>query len=218
MDLRLTRFGPSGVLVHFADRLDADSLARCRGLVRWIDEHPQDSLVDCVPACDAILLEFEGPISEKRFRRLRTDLKTAVPLPAEEATLHEVAVFYDGPDLLEFAERKKLTVEEVIVRHSAETYSVYVIGFSPGFPYLGPLDGRLYMPRRASPRLRVPAGSVAIGGEHTGIYSISSPGGWWLIGRTENAIFSPGKAEGAGEPEAFLLRPGDRVRFTPIVP
>jgi len=218
MELHLTRLGPSGVLVRFADGVDAQSLACCRGLVRLLDEHPQESLLEYVPACDSMLLEFDGPVSESRFRSLMADLKAAVPLPVEEATLHVVPVRYDGPDLAEFAEQKKRSVEEVVACHSGVTYSVYVIGFSPGFPYLGPLDGDLHMPRRVSPRLRVPAGSVAIGGEHTGIYSVASPGGWWLIGRTEIEVFSPSRAEGAGRAEAFLFRPGDQVRFEPIVP
>lgn len=218
MELQLTRLGPCGVLIRFADGIDGESLARCRGLMRWIDEHPLESLIECVPACDSMLLEFNRPVSERRFRDLMAGLRAAVPLPAQEAKLHVVPVRYDGPDLEEFVERKKRSVEEIVARHSGVTYSVYVIGFSPGFPYLGPLDEGLHMPRRVSPRLRVPAGSVAIGGEHTGIYSIASPGGWWLIGRTEIEVFSPSKAEGAGRAEAFLFRPGDRVRFEPIVP
>lgn len=218
MELQLTRLGPCGVLIRFADGADAESLARCRGLVRWFDEHPQESLIEYVPACDSMLLEFDGPVSEGRFRSLMVDMQAAVPLPAGEATFHVVPVCYDGPDLAEFAERKQRSVEEIVARHSGVTYSVYVIGFSPGFPYLGPLDDDLHMPRRSSPRLRVPPGSVAIGGEHTGIYSIASPGGWWLIGRTEIEVFSPSQAEGAGRAEAFLFRPGDRVRFEPMVP
>jgi KipI family sensor histidine kinase inhibitor len=218
MDLRLTRLGPHGILIRFADGLDAESLARCRGLVRWIDDHPPEALVDCVPACESILLEFDGPVAESRLRALELELKAAAPLPAEEATLHRLPVRYDGPDLAELAERKELSVREVVERHSQATYSVYVVGFSPGFPYLGPLDERLHMPRRSSPRLRVPAGSVGIGGEHTGIYSIASPGGWWLIGHTDTAVFSPSEATGEGRTEAFLLRPGDRVRFEPVSP
>jgi KipI family sensor histidine kinase inhibitor len=212
------RFGPSGVLVRFAEVLDGASLARCRGLVRWLDDHPPEGLVDCIPACDALLLEFSGPVPESQLGHLRRALGEAPPLPPEEAALHRVPVSYDGPDLAEFAERKGLSVDDVITLHSGVIYSVYVVGFSPGFPYLGPLDERLHLPRRSSPRLRVPAGSVGIGGEHTGIYSIASPGGWWLIGRTETPIFSADRARGAGEPSAFLLRPGDRVGFEPAAP
>jgi KipI family sensor histidine kinase inhibitor len=215
MELRLTRYGPFGVLVRFATALNEDSLARCRGLVRWIEEHPPEALVDCTPANDAILLEFSEPLAESRLSALGAELKRAVPLPAHESTLHTLPVVYDGPDLGEFGERTGLSVEDVMARHSSVIYSVYVIGFSPGFPYLGPLDARLHLPRRSLPRPHVPPGSVGIGGEHTGIYSIASPGGWWLIGRTATEVFSPAKARGDGHASAFLLRPGDRVRFEP---
>jgi KipI family sensor histidine kinase inhibitor len=218
MEVRLSRFGPCGVLVRFADELDADSLSLCRGLVRWVDDHPPEGLVDCVPACTALLLEFAEPVSERRLRVLRQALRIVRPLPAEEATLHTLPVVYDGEDLEELAARKNLPVAEVVSRHAAPTYSVYVIGFAPGFPYLGPLDEKLHLPRRSTPRLRVPAGSVAIGGEHTGIYSIASPGGWWLIGRTPVGVFSPELARGDGDVAAFRLQPGDRVRLEPVSP
>jgi biotin-dependent carboxylase-like uncharacterized protein len=100
--------------------------------------------------------------------------------------------------------------------HTAPVYRVFLIGFSPGFPYLGPLDSRLHAPRLESPRERVPAGSVAIGGEHTGIYSIASPGGWWLVGRTNTEVFSAAKARNGGTVDAFLLRQGDLVKFLPV--
>lgn len=216
MELRLSRYGPTGVLVQFATVLNEESLACCRGLMRWIENHPLQTLVDCTPASDAILLEFSVPLSDSRRSELEAALKCAVPLPAEESALHTLPVIYDGPDLEEFGQRTHLSVEEVVARHSSVTYSVYVIGFAPGFPYLGPLDGRLHLPRRDSPRLRVPAGSVGIGGAHTGIYSIASPGGWWLIGRTSAEVFSPEKVRGEGHASAFLLRPGDRVRFDPL--
>lgn len=218
MDVRLTRFGPRGILVRFADCLDETSLARCRGLAHWFAANPPAGLTDFVPACDSLLLEFAtGAATEGMMGELEQTLRGVSPLPAEEAPLHRIPVIYDGPDLEEFARRKRLSAEDVITLHARPAYSVYAIGFSPGFPYLGPLDDRLRMPRRATPRVRVPAGSVAIGEEHTGVYSISSPGGWWLIGRTEVELFSLTRAEGAGDTGAFLLSPGDRVKFEPVL-
>ncbi len=218
MDVRLSRFGPTGILIRFAGQLDETSLARGRGLARWLSENPPAGLTDLVPACDSLLLEFATRAAAVGVERvLEHTLRGVRPLPAEEAPLHAIPVLYDGPDMEEFARRTGLSVEDVVSLHSATIYSVYVIGFSPGFPYLGPLDERLRLPRRATPRVRVPAGSVAIGGEHTGVYSISSPGGWWLIGRTSVELFSLKKAEGAGETGAFLLRPGDRVKFEPAL-
>jgi inhibitor of KinA len=215
--LRISTFGPAAVLVQFAEKVDAESLARCRGLVGCIDADYLDGLRDVTPAYCSLLLEFDDParVSEQR-QKLEDLLSSARPRPAEEAPLFEIPVCYNGPDIEEFARRNTLSVSNVIELHAARVYSVFLIGFSPGFPYLGPLDARLHAPRLDTPRARVPAGSVAIGGEHTGIYTITSPGGWWLIGRTNAQIFSAVKARDDGSAEAFLLRQGDLVRFRPV--
>ncbi|MGF6858085.1 5-oxoprolinase subunit PxpB [Paraburkholderia sp. CI3] len=123
----------------------------------------------------------------------------------------EIAVQYGGafgPDLRAVAEHTGLSAREVVERHAGGAYVVFFLGFQPGFAYMGGLDTALYTPRRASPRLEVPAGSVGIGGEQTGIYPAVSPGGWQLIGRTEVPLFDPARRP------PTLLQPGDRVRFT----
>ena len=130
-----------------------------------------------------------------------------------EGALVEIPVCYDGefgPDLGEVAEHAKLAQAEVIALHTASEYHVAMLGFAPGFPYLLGLDARLHAPRRASPRTRVPAGSVAIGGAQTGIYPRELPGGWRLIGRTPLTLFDAQR-----DPPA-LLAPGQRVRFRAI--
>jgi len=114
----------------------------------------------------------------------------------------------DGPDLDIVARHTGLSTKEVIQRHSDADYIVYFIGFMPGFAYMGGLDPALATPRQDEPRLSIPAGSVGIGGEQTGIYPLASPGGWQLIGRTVLPLFDPGQTP------PTLLRPGDRVRFT----
>lgn len=114
-----------------------------------------------------------------------------------------------GPDLPFVAQHAGLTEEEVIALHSGRDYRIYMLGFLPGFPYLGGLDKRLFTPRLGTPRTAIPAGSVGIGGEQTGIYPIASPGGWQLIGRTPLKLFDPA----AG---ALPYAAGDRIRFTPI--
>ncbi|MEW9581073.1 5-oxoprolinase subunit PxpB [Paraburkholderia sp. DGU8] len=113
-----------------------------------------------------------------------------------------------GPDLQAVADHTGLTTREVVQRHADGEYVVFFVGFQPGFAYMGGLDAALHTPRRASPRLEVPAGSVGIGGEQTGIYPATSPGGWQLIGRTELPLFDPARRP------PTLLQPGDRVRFT----
>jgi inhibitor of KinA len=216
-NLQISRFGPRALLIHFAEQVDDSSLARCRGLIRSLEEGSLEGLCELTPAYCSLLLEFgdSGQIASQSAK-LDELLKSAQAQPQSEASLHEICVCYDGPDLEEFARRNRLSVPDVIELHALPTYSVFLIGFSPGFPYLGPLDSRLHAPRLDTPRPRVPAGSVAIGGEHTGIYSIASPGGWWLLGRTDSEIFSISKARGAGNREAFLLRQGDLVRFRPV--
>jgi inhibitor of KinA len=119
----------------------------------------------------------------------------------------EIPTHYDGPDLLETAERSSLSVEELVALHSDRVYRAFFLGFLPGFAYCGVLDPRIVAPRLVRPRERVPAGSVAIADGQTSVYPFDSPGGWRLIGRTDLRVFDAAK-----DPPA-LIRPGDRVRF-----
>jgi inhibitor of KinA len=216
-NVEIAKFGPAALLIRFAEEVDPQSLARCRGLLRCLEENPLEGLHEVTPAYCSLLLEFgDSKQISSQLGKLDELLKSAQAQPMEEAPLHEISVCYDGPDIEEFARRNRLSVPDVIELHALPTYSVFLIGFSPGFPYLGPLDSRLHAPRLDTPRSRVSAGAVAIGGEHTGIYSVASPGGWWLIGRTDSEIFSVSKARDAGSKEAFLLRQGDRVTFRTV--
>ncbi|WP_338562190.1 5-oxoprolinase subunit PxpB [Erwinia sp. E_sp_B04_7] len=124
----------------------------------------------------------------------------------------EIPVIYGGkagPDLEEVARHSGLTPQQVVELHASARYVVYFIGFQPGFPYMAGLDDRLHTPRRAEPRVAVPAGSVGIGGSQTGVYPFTAPGGWQLIGLTDISLFSP-----ENQPPSYL-RPGDSVRFVP---
>lgn len=156
------------------------------------------------------------------FDPLRTDPATleaavqslwAAPARARARALGrrvDIPVLYggdDGPDLADVARHCGLSTDDVVRRHTAAEYVVYFIGFQPGFAYLGGLDESLHTPRRAEPRVAVPAGSVGIGGAQTGIYPLVTPGGWQLIGRTALPLFDP-----TAEPPTRLA-PGDRVRF-----
>ncbi|HEX5960369.1 MAG TPA: 5-oxoprolinase subunit PxpB [Rhodanobacteraceae bacterium] len=139
-----------------------------------------------------------------------SDAQTCSRVADGEPWIVEVPVCYDGPDLDAVAAYAGLSRAEVIARHTAAAYTVAMLGFAPGFPYLLGLDPALHMPRREYPRTRVPAGSVAIGGAQTGIYPRELPGGWNLVGRTPLVLFDPLR-----EPPC-LLAPGDRVRFRAI--
>ena len=144
---------------------------------------------------------------------LRQALAAAtVDEPVTSGTLHEIAVEYGGavgPDLAGLTQQAGMDMATYISGHSAVEYTVAFLGFQPGFPYLRGLPPGLHAPRRASPRVRVPAGSVAVGGGYCGIYPASGPGGWHLIGRTAAVLFDPQRATPS------LLLPGDRVRFVP---
>lgn len=167
-----------------------------------------------VPAVNSVLLPFD-PLRTSHAeleRAVRALLPTVVPLPATPTRIVEVPVRYggaDGPDLLEVAAQLGLTAQQVVTAHCAPVYRVLLIGFAPGFPYIGPLPPGLYLPRRATPRRAVPAGSVAIAVEFSGIYPAALPGGWHLLGRTDLRLFDP-----AHDPPTALV-PGDGVRFVP---
>jgi KipI family sensor histidine kinase inhibitor len=122
---------------------------------------------------------------------------------------HVIPVRYDGPDLVDVARRLGLAPADVVARHAARRYDVYLLGFVPGFAYLGDLDPTLELPRRADPRPRVPSGSVAIAGRQTAVYPLPTPGGWHLVGHTDVRLLDPDRTPPA------LLAPGDRVRFVP---
>jgi len=125
----------------------------------------------------------------------------------EPGRLHRIPVVYEGPDLEEVGSRLKLTAQKVAELHSKPIYRVFLVGFVPGWAYLGPLPEELELPRRHVPRTQVPAGSVAIAGRQTGIYPLPTPGGWHLIGRTSVKLFLPDR-----DPPC-LFRAGDRVKF-----
>jgi len=170
-------------------------------------------LVEIVPAYATVTVFFEGDAEEIRRKLVALshhERSEVIPPPEAMPELHVIPVRYDGPDLAYIATETGLTRQQIIQRHSSREYLVYLLGFVPGFGYLGDLDPSLVLPRRATPRTRVPAGSVAIAGAQTAVYPLATPGGWHLIGTTTTVMFDP-----AREPAA-LLKAGDRVRFEPV--
>jgi len=168
-----------------------------------------------VPGAVSLLVPFD-PLRIERKTVERTLLEAASRSgqhPAPTPRLHTIGVRYggdDGPDLAEVAATLGCDEAEVVARHCAHDYRVLLLGFAPGFPYLGPLPPALRLPRRSTPRVAVPAGSVAIAAEYSGIYPAVLPGGWHLLGRCATALFDP-----HADPPAVLL-PGDVVRFEPL--
>jgi len=162
-----------------------------------------------VPAYASVVVQFDpvhlAPVAaEAAVRRLA---KALDQVPVEPGRVIEIPMHYDGPDLLETAERSNLSIDDLIGLHSGREYHAFFIGFLPGFAYCGVLDPRIVAPRLSRPRERVPAGSVAVADGQTSVYPFASPGGWRLIGRTDVRVF-----DSTRDPPA-LIRPGDRVRF-----
>jgi KipI family sensor histidine kinase inhibitor len=213
-------YGPNAWMLHFAERVGEEAFARGRAIAHELEQRPPADLLEFVPGFTTVLLEFDpGSLSNPDLPALAKRLARAVHSRLPPPPLKEIPVIYDGPDLERVADAHHLDIEQVRQLHSAREYKVYLLGFSPGFPYLGDLDPRLHTPRLESPRLRVRAGSVAIGGEHTGIYSVDGPGGWNVIGHTTVKLFDPAAAGTQPNGDSlFFLKPGDRVKFVRIDP
>jgi len=211
--MRVVDASDRSLLLVFDDRI---SLAAHRDVLRLTPLlQSVRGVVNVHPAYASILIDFDPlRIGRCEVEHAAAELAAqaaAAPLPAPRSL--EIPVSYggeDGPDLQALAALTGHTPDEVAVIHSSAEYLVYFLGFSPGFPYLGGLPESIAAPRLETPRRRVPAGSVAIGGHQTGVYPIASPGGWRIIGRTPLRLFEPD----ADPP--VLLRMGDHVRFVPI--
>jgi KipI family sensor histidine kinase inhibitor len=208
---RIEAMAEDALLLRFGDRIDATTNARVHAATAALRKLPG---LECVPAYASVLVRFDP--CRWQHARLEQEVATTLaglqssPPPSREI---EIPVLYGGsagPDLDDVARSCGLDAGAVVARHSGSRYRVAMLGFAPGFPYLLGLDPALSVPRRASPRLRVPAGSVAIGGGQTGIYPRELPGGWQLIGRTPLRLFDANAAS------PTLLGPGDGVRFRAI--
>jgi inhibitor of KinA len=213
--VRILSAGDSALLVQLPSRIDPAVSAAVIALAASLQERIGTLLRDIVVGYCSLTVYFD-PLKIDAGWLESVIAESADEIDdAEEATgpLLDVPVCYGGdlgPDLADVASFAGCSAEEVVALHSGAVYRVYVVGFVPGFPYMASVDPRLALPRRASPRTRVPAGSVAVAAGQTGIYPAETPGGWHLIGRTPVKPYDPAR------PEPFLFKPGDRVRFVPI--
>jgi KipI family sensor histidine kinase inhibitor len=214
---RIDRIGDAALLLTLADEVAPDVNDLVHRVVAELRPAGAASigLGIPVPAYASVLVPFDPDVTSEAAARatIRAALRRATDgPPAAPGPLVEIPVRYggpDGPDLAEVAERTGRSEAEVVALHAGPEYRVYLVGFVPGFPYLGMLPAELHLARRATPRVRVPAGSVAIAGRQTGVYPFATPGGWHLLGRTATPIWDVRR-----DPPA-LLAPGDRVRFVP---
>jgi inhibitor of KinA len=217
--VRLRSAGEQGLVVELGDAIDPEVNARVHWLARAVTSRHAAEVIEVVPTYRSLLVVHDPlRIPRARLEALIDQILSEAPQDAalqSAGRLVRVPACYGdelGPDLETMARDRGLTPEEAIALHSGATYRVYMLGFTPGFPYLGGVPARLATPRLEVPRQLVPAGSIGIAGEQTGIYPVSSPGGWCLIARTPLRLFDPSAAT------PFLFSAGDRVRFEPIDP
>lgn len=209
---RIVPLGDSSLLVQLGDKIDLAINQRVHALASLIEASSINGIIETVPAYATLLVHYDPLILS--FVQVKNHLQAKINLIQEisyrKRRLVEIPVRYGGEygiDLESVASHLHLQVDDVIRIHSKRTYTIFMMGFTPGFPYMGKLDDAIVMPRLETPRTRVPAGTVAIAGSQTGIYSIASPGGWRLIGWTPLKLFNP-------ESETpFLFAPGDEVKF-----
>jgi KipI family sensor histidine kinase inhibitor len=207
--------GDAALTVEFGNEIDPASNTRVIAFADTVRAQLWEGVLDVVPTYRSVTIHVDPlalPMNRLTDRLLQ--LPHTAPSPtASVGSQHTIPVLYGdewGPDLEDVAAFAKMSVADVVRLHSSVQYRVYMLGFSPGFPYLGSVPEPLAIPRLATPRSTVPAGSVGIAGHQTGIYPTSTPGGWRLIGRTPVALYRPTNST------PFLLRPGDVVRFEPI--
>jgi KipI family sensor histidine kinase inhibitor len=226
---RIVALGDSALLAEFSTEVDLEVNARIQRVAAAIRARRLPWIRDVVPAIGALAVHFD-PVAvarldpkapDARLGKVREEVRALIESclgasrdkDADAAELVELPVCYEGelaPDLDAVAERTGLTPEEVIRRHAASDHRVLMVGFAPGHPYIGGLDPKLSVPRRATPRTRVPEGSIAIANAQSVVYPFTISGGWSLIGRTPVRVFDPDRSPPA------LFSPGQRVRFTPV--
>lgn len=212
--------GDQALIIEFGDRVDPVLSTEIAAVAQRLRESRPIGVLDVVPAYTTMALHYDPAAVgagaspyEALVETIESWLKTQTVATASAGHLVEIPVCYGGAfgeDLEALADSHNLSVEEVIAIHSDAAYHVHMLGFVPGFAYLGGLDARLATPRRDTPRPLVPAGSVAIGGAQTGVYPLDTPGGWHIIGRTPLQLFKPDAMP------PCLLNAGDTVRFVPI--
>ena len=208
-------YGDGALIVETSEEISEAAYGRIRGLKDALEADRPDALLEIIPAYRSLLVVYDPlksdyPSMEARVKSCASHAFLASSMRKEIVL---IPVCYQGeyaPDLGDVARHAGLSESEVVKAHASGTYLVYMLGFTPGFPYLGGMSERIAAPRRPSPRTKIPAGSVGIADRQTGIYPVESPGGWNIIGRTPARLFDPGREN------PVLLRAGQYIRFFPI--
>jgi inhibitor of KinA len=217
LETRMLKVGEQGLVVEFGKEIDPVVNSHVHRLARILTAEMASRILDVVPTYRSLMVYFDPLVISRET--LQADIaRYAAKLETDSAAsdtkrIISIPVSYGGefgPDLAFVAKHNAITEEEVVAIHTSVPYLVYMLGFTPGFPYLGGMSERIAAPRLAVPRVKIPAGSVGIAGKQTGIYPIESPGGWQLIGRTPLTLFNP-SAE-----SPFVFAAGDYLQFAAI--
>ncbi len=214
-EVKILTEGDSSILLVFKQEISPDINGKITAFVHLLKEQQIEGVIDMIPAFASLLINYDPRMI--RYEELKERLEILLKLEVEEQQklkkIFEIPVCYGGeygPDLEAIAEHAGLSAKEVIDIHTSKDYLIYMLGFLPGFSYLGGLDERIHTPRLANPRIRIPAGSVGIGGSQTGIYPLDSPGGWQLLGLTPVKTYDPKREK------PILFEAGDYIRFVPV--
>ena len=214
-NIRILTAGDSSILVEFGRIISPEINRKITATVQLMKMQHIEGVVDIIPAFCSLLINYDPRVIsyEEITERMQHLLKMDAKMDEGKKKVYEIPVCYGGeygPDIANIAAHAGLSEEEVIKIHSSRDYLIYMLGFLPGFCYLGGLDERIHTPRLANPRIKISAGSVGIGGSQTGIYPLDSPGGWQLMGMTPVKTYDPDREV------PILLEAGDYIRFIPI--
>jgi KipI family sensor histidine kinase inhibitor len=212
---RFRTAGDRGLLVEYGDVIDPAVNNKVRSMAIVMEANPPQGVIEIIPTYRSLLIIYDPVIANpdelQKILETSEDRLDDIQIPSPRTV--EIPVCYGGefgPDIDTVAEANGLTAARVIELHCEPEYLIYMVGFTPGFPFLGGLSEKLYTPRLETPRTLVPEGSVGIANNQTGIYPVASPGGWQLIGRTPVKLFAPERKN------PFLYQAGDRIKFKPI--
>lgn len=214
-NVKLMAEGDSAILLEFEQKISPEINKKMITMVHLLREQQIKGVIDMIPAFCSLLINYDPRVIS--YEMLSKRIKSLLHLNIEAKTtlkkVYEIPVCYGGefgPDIEFIAKYANLSIDEVIRIHSSKDYLIYMLGFLPGFSYLGGLDERIHTPRLDNPRIKINAGSVGIGGAQTGIYPLDSPGGWQLLGMTPVKTYDPSRAN------PILFEAGDYIRFVPI--